>query len=47
MLVRWRRGSVSGSFAVYGEGASTSIEIRMADRELTERLAYAIHERFS
>ncbi|GLW98254.1 hypothetical protein [Microtetraspora sp. NBRC 16547] len=46
-VVRWRLGAASGSFAVYGEGASTSIEVRMADRELTERVAYAIHERFS
>ncbi|MFF3669875.1 hypothetical protein [Microtetraspora malaysiensis] len=46
-VVRWRRGAASGSFAVYGDGASTSIEVRIADRELTERLAYAIHERFS
>ncbi|WP_433347636.1 hypothetical protein ACQP25_30790 [Microtetraspora malaysiensis] len=46
-VVRWRRGAASGSFAVYGDGTSTSIEVRMADRELTERLAYAIHQRFS
>ncbi len=46
-VVRWRLGAASGSFAVYGDTASTSIEVRMADRELTERVAYAIHDRFS
>ncbi|MEV4105573.1 hypothetical protein AB0J42_35470 [Nonomuraea sp. NPDC049649] len=44
-VLQWRHGAASGSFAIYGDTTSNSIEIRMADRELTERVAYAIHQR--
>ncbi|GGP12251.1 hypothetical protein LDL08_19830 [Nonomuraea glycinis] len=44
-VLQWRLGATSGSFAVYGDTTSNSIEIRMADRELTERVAYAIQQR--
>ncbi|MEO3891301.1 hypothetical protein [Nonomuraea sp. B5E05] len=41
--VRWRLGSMYGVFEVRDH--ATSIEIRNADRELAERVAYAINQR--
>ncbi|MBO4269163.1 hypothetical protein [Microbispora triticiradicis] len=43
-VVRWRLDGASGSFTVYGDTTS-AIEIRAADRELTERIAYAVQHR--
>ncbi|MEZ0076247.1 hypothetical protein [Planotetraspora sp. GP83] len=44
-VIRWRLGDASGSFTVYGDTTSSAIEIRAADRELTERVAYAVQHR--
>ncbi|MBE3016289.1 hypothetical protein IL992_45165 [Microbispora sp. NEAU-D428] len=43
-VVRWRLEAASGSFTVHGDSTST-IENRVADRELTERVAYAVQQR--
>ncbi|GAA4211478.1 hypothetical protein [Microbispora amethystogenes] len=43
-VVRWRLGGASGSFTVHGDITST-IEIHAADRELAERVAYAVQQR--
>ncbi|MEU6720779.1 hypothetical protein ABZ897_55790 [Nonomuraea sp. NPDC046802] len=42
-VIRWRLGSAYGVFEVRDH--ATSIEIRNADRELAERVAYAINQR--
>ncbi|GII52836.1 hypothetical protein Pth03_12250 [Planotetraspora thailandica] len=44
-VIRWRLGEASGSFVLHGAALDNSIEIRRADRELTERVAYAIQQR--
>ncbi|GAA4561142.1 hypothetical protein [Planotetraspora kaengkrachanensis] len=44
-VIQWRLGEASGSFTVHGDTAVNSIEIRTADRELTERVAYAVQQR--
>ncbi|MEV0619508.1 hypothetical protein AB0I81_39745 [Nonomuraea sp. NPDC050404] len=43
IVLRWQLGSMSGVFEVRDQ--ATRIEIRNADRELTERVAYAINQR--
>ncbi|MEV0167544.1 hypothetical protein [Nonomuraea fuscirosea] len=42
-VIRWQLGSMSGFFKVRDH--ATSIEIDNADRELAERVAYAINQR--
>ncbi|MFI7449614.1 hypothetical protein ACIBQX_19105 [Nonomuraea sp. NPDC049714] len=42
-VIRWRLGSMYGVFEVRDH--ANSIEIRNADRELAERVAYAINQR--
>ncbi|MFG1865464.1 hypothetical protein [Microbispora bryophytorum] len=45
-VIRWRLSAASGTFTVHGD-ATTSIQIHAADRELTERIADAVHHRAS
>ncbi|WP_433498841.1 hypothetical protein ACQP1K_00280 [Sphaerimonospora sp. CA-214678] len=45
IVIRWRLGNTVGTFTVHGDTTTSTIEIRNADRELTERMAYAVQHR--